>query len=143
MSREQQGPQSDSKNPLDRPRPMPRKGFRDGVFQNETPCNPQKPQCSRSLLVLLPIRAGNVAGECAGAKRFAECRSGTSRGFVEEEVEKPRARYKEISKISRADILLNTAPNGGVGGRKKNREEDADHTPLQGTVGGVWFIYWP
>ncbi len=78
---------------------MPRKGFRDGVLQNETPCNPQKPQCVRLLLVLLAIRADNVAGECVGAKRFTECRSGTSRGFVEEEVEKPRARYKETSKI--------------------------------------------
>ncbi len=32
---------------------MPCKGFRDGALQNKTPCNPQKPRCSRQLLVLL------------------------------------------------------------------------------------------
>ena len=37
---------------------MPRKGFRNGVLQNKTPCNPQKPHCSRSLLFFLIIWAG-------------------------------------------------------------------------------------
>jgi hypothetical protein len=52
---------------------MPRKGFRDGVFQNETPCNPHKPQCIRALLVLLLRQAVDTADECLGrnASRIA------------------------------------------------------------------------
>ena len=38
---------------------MPRKDFRDGVFQNETPSKPGKPRCRESFGVLLLIQTGN------------------------------------------------------------------------------------
>ena len=43
----------------------------------------------------------------------------------------------ELPQNFRATMIIDVSGKWGVGGAKKIVEEDADHTPLQGAVGGV------
>jgi hypothetical protein len=77
-------------NPIDRPQPMPCKGFGDGVFPKKTPSKPRKPL----FLGLWP-------------NTYFSTSPWSSSNIWRGDAGDPGQAYKKPSKISRADKLRN------------------------------------